>query len=360
MSNHKAVIMSIKGHFAIAYTQDRRFIKIPVKDSYKVGHILNLKKQKNKYLSVSWQHAAAAVVAVLIIFASGIFFPFTQPPAEAYLSLGLNSSGAELWVGPDNKVIKANFTGNKAVLKKVDVKGLNVYQAVTAITNEANEAGLLKDNNQDNLLLVNYANLSEKDGYQIQETKIKQSVEAGLSNPKSQGVIMVNKNDKHYVAEASDMGLTATQYFVLETSCASGHNITADQIKHGHIRAVLQEAGTTPEELFEPEETRDLNTQAKTYANSTPEIPLQNSMGSHQIYIDSKGADSQSGSGTSTSTGTGTSSSPSPSPSPNTLQRSNSMDSEQTESQPEDFAIHGNHAGEISSFNTEHEIMNEH
>lgn len=254
MSNDKAVIMLIKGRYAVAYTQDRRFIKIPVQDSYQVGQVLHLAKQKHKYLNVSWRIAAAAAMAAVIILGAGVFFPINQPPAEAYLSLGLNSSGAELWVGPDNKVIKVKFTGNKSDLKKVNVKGLNVYQAVTAITNKASESGLLIDDDRDYyLLLLNYANLLEKDDghdYRIEETQIKQSVEAGLSNAKNQGVIMVNKNDKQFITEASSMGLTATQYFVLETGRAGGYSITAEQIKHGHIRAVLQEAGTTPEDLF--------------------------------------------------------------------------------------------------------------
>ena len=357
MSKPNAVIMSIKGNYAVALTRDRRFIRIPANESYRIGQKLHLEKHNNKILVFSWQATAAAAMAVVIILAAGIFFPYNQLRADAYLSLGLNSSGAELWVGPDNKVIRAEFTGNKAILNQVKIKGLNVYQAVTEITNEARKAGLLKDNDRDNLLLLNYANLSEKGGQQLKEFKIKQSVEAGLKDTKSHSVIMVNKNDRHYISKASEMGLTATQYFVLEASRASGHEVTADQIKHGRIRAVLQKAGTTPEELFEPEATR-------TYVNSTHENPARSSMSSHQIYIDPTGADALQKSKTNTSTGTGTGRDSGMAAGTGTDTgsgyRSSYMDSGQADSHPETYLTHDHHADEMGSFDAGHQFTSAH
>jgi len=46
------------------------------------------------------------------------------------------------------------------------------------------------------------------------------------------------------------LGLSASQYYVLEQSKSNGLSLTAEQLKNTSIRLALEEAGTTPEELL--------------------------------------------------------------------------------------------------------------
>lgn len=268
---NKAIIMSIEGRFAVAYTEDGQFIKIPRKRDHQVGQILCVEKKQPLpwKFAARWQMAAAAVAVMLIIF-MGMFYPFSLQKAEAYISLGLNSGGAELWVDRNNKVIKIRYSDAMKDLEKLDLKGEDVYEAVSVLTSAAKNAGLL-DENQENLLLVDFADLTEE--RRLQETKLKEAIMTGLSSgnsPNFSGVMVMNGHDKEFINKARELGMTASQYNVYEKSRAKGLILTAEQIKSGHMRSVLNGIGTTPEELFGIENTMQKNTAGKGRTMTSP------------------------------------------------------------------------------------------
>lgn len=249
MNKNKVVIMAIEGKYIVVYTDDGQFIKLPRKANHQVGQILYLDEiqPRVRKFTAGWQMTAVAA-AVLLIFFIGMFYPFSGQMAEAYLSLGLNGGGAELWVARDTKVIKVKYSNSMTALDNLDIKGKDIYEAVTTITSQAQKLSLLNED-QENLLMVNLADFNEEN-HHIQETKLKEAIMNGLKTRNYHGVMVMDRHEKDFVDKAGELGLTASQFYVYEKGHAKGLPLTTDQLKHGHIKSVLHEAGTTPEELF--------------------------------------------------------------------------------------------------------------
>lgn len=249
MKKTKVIIMSFKGSKTVTYTDDGQFIYVPRKKHHQVGEILLVADPafSSRRFSPGWQ-AMTAAAAVIMLFFFGLFYPLTSQQAEAYFSLGLNKGSAELWVDRDNRVIDVKYTG-AVHLETLDVKGKDVYQAISDIATETRKTGLLNESDE-NLMLINFADMSKAGNPQVNEAKIREAVLNGVNSDESKSFMVMSRHDQGYMAKAGDMGLTASQYYVLEQSKAKGLPLTAEQLKNTTIRSALKEVGTTPEELF--------------------------------------------------------------------------------------------------------------
>lgn len=248
MNKTKVIVMSFKGRQTVTYTDNGQFIYIPRKKHHQVGQILSIDTSPaiNQWFNPGWKSLVAAAAVMLFFF--GLFYPLTSQQAEAYFSLGLNKGNTELWVDKDNRVIDVKYSG-AVQLESLNVKGKDVYQAISEITTEAKKTGLL-DEDKENLMLVSYTDMSKGGSHQFNEDKMKQAVLKSV-NYKNMPLMVMSRQDKEYMAKAGEMGLTTSQYYVLEQGKSKGLPLTAEQLMHTPIRAALKEVGTTPEELFD-------------------------------------------------------------------------------------------------------------
>lgn len=257
--------MSINERETVGYTDDGEFISLPKRENHQVGQILNLSAQKSnkRNFFTGWQ--VAAVATIMLVAFMGVLYPQFTQEAEAYLSLGLNSGGVEMWVDKNDKVIDIKYHDAATTWGEQDLKGENVYKAVTLLASKAQHSGLL-DEQQDKMFMLNHANLNENVPHHLDESKLKQSASKGLSTDYN-GLMIMGRHDMNFINKAKEMGVTASQYYVMEQSTNAGHNITADQVKGHHISDVLTENGTTPEEVFqmEPHMNQNNSTMPRTH-----------------------------------------------------------------------------------------------
>ncbi|QNB46782.1 anti-sigma factor domain-containing protein [Thermanaerosceptrum fracticalcis] len=248
MKSSKAMIMSVEGRCTVAYTEDGHFMKIPKKSSHQVGQVLNIENVEYNRPAASgmWRIAAVAAAVLLLVF-MGTVYPVQQ--AQAYLSMELNTGGVEFWTDQNNKVIKVKYADSINDLTNIQLKGKDVYEAVSALTSEVKRMGMLED--KDGILLVNLAELKNQGKNPLEESKIKEAIMKALNEEQYSGMMMVvSKHDREFIERANELRLTASQYYVYEQGKAKGYELTTEKIKHGQMRNVLNEVGTSPEELF--------------------------------------------------------------------------------------------------------------
>jgi len=245
---NKLLIMSVDKNYTVGYTENGQFVKIPRKPAHKVGQIINYQPTKPSSRK-PWGVAIAA--AILLVFFTGIFNPFFQEEAAAaYLSIGLNTGSLAIWTDDSNKVIKTQYTDSLKMLNQSDLNGKDIYEAVSLLVLTAKENGLITENEND-IVLIDLIDLTENKNHHIAENKLKKVILEGLNIEEYQGLMMMGRHDKEYLTKATELNLTASQYHIYETSRDKGHNLETEKIQHGHIRSVLKEAGTTPEEIFD-------------------------------------------------------------------------------------------------------------
>lgn len=252
METKKALIMQVERSFTTAYTTDGQFIKLPRKSSHKVGDVVNINDFRcfrNKTFSLKL--TATAAVALLFIIL-GIFNPFFLQHAEAeaktYLSLGLNTGSIEVWADYEGKVIKTSYTAGSQ-LTKLDIEGKDIYEAITIMMIAARKSGFLNEG-LDDILLVDIVNLNTDTSNQVQESKLMDFISAGLNGQDYHGMMVISHHNKEYLDKAQELGLTVSQYHIYEKSSVEGYSLSNEQIKHGHIRKMLAQVGTSPEKLF--------------------------------------------------------------------------------------------------------------
>jgi len=239
--------MSIDKNYTVGYSADGQFIKIPKNPSHKVGQIINYQQTKTS-LRKPWGMAVAA--AILLVFFTGLFNPFfTEEAAAAYLSMGLTTGSLEIWTDDNNRVIKTNYTSTLEDLKQHDLNGKDIYEAMSILALEAKKSGLITENEND-ILLINLIDLEESTIHYISEDKLKKVILEGLAIKEYQGLMMMERHDKDFLTKANELNLTASQYHIYQTSSSKGYNLEMEQIQQGHIRNILKENGTSPEEIF--------------------------------------------------------------------------------------------------------------
>ncbi|KJS21232.1 MAG: hypothetical protein VR72_11440 [Clostridiaceae bacterium BRH_c20a] len=158
MKNNQLIIMSIDNNYTVGYSADGHFIKIPKKPSHKIGQIIHYQSAKTG-LRKPWGMAVAA--AILLVFFTGLLNPFfTKEAAAAYLSMGLTTGSLEIWTDDNNRVIKTNYTSSLEDLKQHDLKGKDIYEAMSVLALEAKKSGLITED-ENNILLIDLVDLEK-------------------------------------------------------------------------------------------------------------------------------------------------------------------------------------------------------
>ncbi|KJS11882.1 MAG: hypothetical protein VR67_11960 [Peptococcaceae bacterium BRH_c8a] len=245
MEKTRVIIVSFNGRSSVTYAEDGQFIYIPRRKSHQVGQVLFLKNQSSaRHWNISgWKTMIAAAAIVLLVF--GLANPLISQPAEAYFSLDLDKSSAEFWLDRDNRVTDMKYKGTSQ-LTAPDIKGKNIYQAVSVIASKAS----VLDDYGNGIIIMSFADMTKDGSHYIDEEKLKEAILSSMNSGEKTPFMVMSRHDKGFIAKAGELGLSASQYYVLEQSKSNGLSLTAEQLKNTSIRLALEEAGTTPEELL--------------------------------------------------------------------------------------------------------------
>ncbi len=182
------------------------------------------------------------VAAILIIFMalSGLKI-FTTPPVFASVALDMTPS-VQLTIGKGNLVIQSqaqNPEGEK-LLKELDLKGLDVYQAVNLITAKAAEMNFF-DSERKNLALATVIPLREApDETGIDKNKIMQVIHDEMYERKYDGYVVVNQAGKEIIQQAEETGLPVNRYMLMKKYREQGIEIPPEILKDSSPSQVIQ------------------------------------------------------------------------------------------------------------------------
>ncbi|MBO8170146.1 MAG: anti-sigma factor domain-containing protein [Thermoanaerobacteraceae bacterium] len=163
-----------------------------------------------------WVAAAAAVL--LLVLAASLLQPMFMPDAVAAVSMDLVSS-VELGIAENNKVVRAKALNpeGQEVLRRLDLKGRDVYEAVNLVTLEALNLGYLQPGEQSNII-VTLSPITGTDKMTINRDYLQETMHDELAKRNYQGYLVVNQTDMEIWQEASKMGLPVNKYLLWEKS----------------------------------------------------------------------------------------------------------------------------------------------
>lgn len=152
----KAVITEIRGAKA-AVLQDDGSIRLLENKDYKIGQVVELKTTKWYNKATRWVAAAAAV---LMVTSGAASYAYLNPVAT--VSLDVNPS-LEFRVNTFDKVInvKALNVDGEQILKELDLKGMEIDEAIDAAIDEMVEQEFI-NKNEENAVSVTIQHKNEK------------------------------------------------------------------------------------------------------------------------------------------------------------------------------------------------------
>ncbi len=228
MDKIQGIVLRVEKRHVMVVTEDGDFIRIqmPVHKPLP-GDKIEVPIKRNK---VFRPYMIAAVILMFFI-GFGIFKPLMIPQAYATVSLDMTPS-MELTVNKDNLVMSAkaqNDEGN-ALLKELDIKGLDIYHAVNLITSKAIEMGFFTSESKNLALATVVPLLNEDSKNNIDNDKLMKVIHNEMFARKYDGYVVVNQVNSATRNQALESGLSVPRYLMMEKSKEQGITVTPEML----------------------------------------------------------------------------------------------------------------------------------
>lgn len=227
----KGMVISLEKKKMVVVTEEGDFLKVPIPDCRPLaGQTVNVNLGQPQGFTIPyWLRVAVAVL--IISFSALLFKPLVAPQAVAAVSMDLASS-VELTIDKQNRVLfaRANNSQGEEVLRGLDFKDMDIYQAANIVTNRAVQLGYLQKDGK-NTIMVTVAPLMAGEKVNVDRKQLQQTMHDGLVKQKYQGYLVVNESEDELWQEAEKMGLTVNQYLFWKRSQEQKANIDISTIK---------------------------------------------------------------------------------------------------------------------------------
>ncbi|MCO5388827.1 MAG: anti-sigma factor domain-containing protein [Desulfosporosinus sp.] len=257
MEKTKGIVMRTSSKVTVIFTKKGDFLEIPTpKEPPVVGQTIEVDLNP-KRLSVlhnsALKYAATAAVLLLVLSISVFSLLFIPNMAVASVALDINK-GIELLINKEGKVIKVqDVNGGSGIMEGISIKGLDVYQAVDLIVENANNQGTL--NETQNLVLASVVPIN-KWGTQIVDTeKLRNSIRDEMTRRNLSGSVVVGQTNQKNQQEAKQQGMTVNSYLIYDRCEEKGIAVQPDTLRNNAQKALVDAnvsvATLFPEESFE-------------------------------------------------------------------------------------------------------------
>ncbi|MHB1404705.1 MAG: anti-sigma factor domain-containing protein [Desulfitobacteriaceae bacterium] len=272
MEQTKGIVMRTSNKTTVIYTEKGDFFEIPTpKELPLVGQTIevNLKpKSLSQFKNFALKYATAAAVLLLALSISAFYLLYLPNMAVASVALDLNQ-GIELLINREGKVIKAqNVNGGSTMLEGLSVKGMDVYQAVDLILENAHNKGTL--NQPQNLVLARVVPLNSRGEQIIDTEKLRNTIRDELLRSNLSGIVVVGKSDDEIQLEARKHGMTVNSYLIYERSQQQGVDIQPDTLRND-LQKALNDAKISIPSLFLEENLEVKQNRQGNYPDSQSE-----------------------------------------------------------------------------------------
>lgn len=252
MKKMKAVVFRINGDKTAVYTHKGDFREIPTpKKPPCVGQMIEIDvKPANWSIKHAFLKYSIASAVLILILTLGLLNPFVSPNAAvASVALDVNY-GLELYVNKQSRVVDVrNVSGQfDEMLKNLDLKNKDIYEAVNLILTEAKTKGVLKE--EKNLVLASVIPIEDAGQNLINDEKLRGVIRNAMVSNNISGIFMIGKTDKEIKAQAEGLNLTVNRYQIYERCRQDGQKIHADDFRSEKIQQTLENNNVYLTELF--------------------------------------------------------------------------------------------------------------
>ena len=276
--------MRVNGKKTIVYTKTGNFIKIDTPAPAPViGQTVEISERRRglfKYGSLLKYVSTAA--ALFIILTLGLIHPlvWTQDGAVAAVEMNINN-GLSLQVDKNGKVteVRSVWPEKDSAVDELPLKGMDVYQAVKLVVEDAGENGDFS--HEQSVVMVSVVPASKKNSEIVDHKKMRGVVHDELVRQGASSIVMVAKPSWEDGSKAKKMGMTVNNYLVYERCRKGGLDVKEDVFRGRNVREAINESNVSLVKLF-PEETLEVKGQRKghqkeviVYSQPVPESDIK-------------------------------------------------------------------------------------
>ncbi len=205
-----------------------------------VGQMLEVPAPSSFFNRRPFMKYAAAAAALVLALLLGIVYPLAGPgTAVASVALEINA-GIELMINRESKVIQVRSAGEGAehVLKNLELRGLDVYEAIERILEDARARGFFEDSQI--LVLASVVLKDDEAGDVINVDKLRCEIYEDMAGGKAPGLIIVSEADVGKKRQAESHQMTLNSYLVYERCRLCNLDVQADLFREGGAARALE------------------------------------------------------------------------------------------------------------------------
>ena len=187
--------------------------------------------------------------------------------AVASVALDINK-GVELMINNDGKVIKVqDVNGGLSIVDGLSIKGLDVYQALDLILENAHQKGTINETHD--LILASVMPVNKWGTQLIDTGKLRNSIRDEMTRRNMTGSVVVSQANEKIQQDAKQQRMTVNSYLIYNRCEEKGIAVQQDALRNDAQRALL-DAKVSISTLF-PEESCEVR--AKGNSTETKEEP---------------------------------------------------------------------------------------
>jgi len=296
MDKIKGIVMRTSPKFTVLYTSKSDFIEIPTpKEQPVVGQTINVNLNPKRLFIVhnsNFKYVAVAAVMLFVLSISVFSLLFIPNMAVASVALDINNNkGVELLINKDGKIIKVpDVNGGSKILEGISTKGLDIYQSVNLIIENAHQKGML-DVTQ-NLVMASVVPINNKKTQIIDTEKLRNTIREVMTRKCLTGSVVVSQANQKTQLEATQHGLTVNDYLIHIKCENKGITVEPDALRNDVQKAMMDAnvciTSLFPEDSFEvrAQILKDNSTDTKKMPNapSSPAVIHPSTMNSTQSH----------------------------------------------------------------------------
>ena len=261
MEKTKGIVMRTSPKVTVIFTEKGDFLEVPTpKEPPVVGQTIEVNLNPRRlfvFQNSALKYAAAAAVMLLVLSISVFSLLVIPNMAVASVALDINK-GMELLINKEGKVIKVqDVNGGSSIVEGISIKGLDVYQAVGLIVENANNQGTL--NETQNLVLASVVPINKWGTQVIDTEKLRNSIRDEMTRRNLSGSVVVGQTNQKIQQEAKQQGMTVNSYLIYDRCEEKGIAVQPDTLRNDAQKALL-DAKVSVSSLF-PEESFEVRAQ---------------------------------------------------------------------------------------------------
>ncbi|MCO5385399.1 MAG: anti-sigma factor domain-containing protein [Desulfosporosinus sp.] len=234
MGKIKGIVMRTSPKLTVIFTEKGDFLEISTPaETIKVGQTIevDLKPQRLSSCHNSWlKYSTTAAVLLLIFSITAFYLLFIPNMAVASVALDINK-GIELLVNNQGKVIKVrDVNGASTLLEGISIEGLDVYQTVNLIVENAHNKGIF--NETQNLVFASVVPINKWGNHLIDTEILRNMIRNEMLRRNLSGNVVVGQTNQIIQQKAQQQRMTVNGYLVYDRCEEKGIAVQPETLRN--------------------------------------------------------------------------------------------------------------------------------